>query len=121
MGILSGDNEEFSDLVELLTVDDHFRLAAPTGLVVRPDFPLPDGWKARVEPVVIVTSDGRSRELMAHFLSAHFSIPNPAKAEMRWRLVVPSPEADKKAVPIGSKVMTSDALRAAIVAGQLSK
>ena len=88
--------------------------------MVRPDFALPTGWKVRAEPVVVVTPDGQSREMTAHLVASHFSIPDPAKADQRWRLVMSFPGEGKEAVPLGSKVLVSHSLRAAINQDQIA-
>jgi hypothetical protein len=98
------------DLVELLTVVDRFQLQS--GLVVAPDFSLPDGWKPHSATVVIVAPDGKSRKTTASLLSAHFRIPDPTvSADRRWRLVVSLPTMTKDEVPIGSKIMVPKALK----------
>jgi hypothetical protein len=106
-------------LAELLTVTDHFQLER-IGLVVVPDFVPPARWEARLEPVVIVTPDGQSREVTARLAVWHFNVPDPARADGRWRLVVSFPTAEKEQVPIGSKVMVSQRLKAAIAPGAIS-
>jgi hypothetical protein len=102
------------DLVELLTVSDHFQLQR-IGLVVVPDFSAPPGWKPRSETVMIVTPDGQSQEATARIEVWHAEIRDPAvPADRRWRLVVSFPEMTKERVPIGSRIMASQALRAAM-------
>jgi hypothetical protein len=99
------------DLVELLTVVERFQLNKR--LVVVPDFSVPDGWKNRSETVTIVLPDGRHRAATASFTVAHFQIPDPAtSSDERWRQVVSFPT--KEDVPIGSKVMVPQPLKAAI-------
>jgi hypothetical protein len=102
-------------LVELLTVSDHF--AMERGLVVTPDFAPPVGWKARSEPAVVVTPDGESREMTACLEVWHFEIRDPARADKRWRLVLLFPAAGNEDVPLGSKVMVSQQLKAAVDLG----
>jgi hypothetical protein len=106
-------------LVELLTVADHFQIER-FGLIVVPHFAVPGGWNPRLERVVIVTPDGESRELTARLTVAHLNISDPARANERWSLVVSFPAAGKHDVPIGSKVMVSQSLRAEIQAAQIS-
>jgi hypothetical protein len=105
------------DLVELLTVADHFQLANRSVVVV-PDFSLPNGWKARSETVTIVLPVGKCREAKASLKVGHVNIP-PAigDEDRRWRLVVSFPTLTKEDVPIGSKVMVAVSLRAAIQPG----
>jgi len=105
------------DLVELLTVEERFQLS--TGLVVVPDFSVPDGWKVRSEDVIVVLPDGKHREAKATLAVAHFRIPDPtASPDRRWRLVVTFPTMSKEDVPVGSKVMVPASLRAAIQPGR---
>jgi hypothetical protein len=101
------------DLVELLTLTDHFQLSS--GLVVVPDFSVPKGWKPRSETVTIVRPNGESREAKARLAVEHFLIRDPAvSVDRRWRLVVSFPTMTKEEVPIGSKVMVPQSLRASI-------
>jgi hypothetical protein len=101
------------DLVELLTVADRFQLSS--GLVLMPDFSVPKGWRPRSETVLIVKPNGESREARAWLAVAHFYIRDPAvSADRRWRLVVCLPTMTKEEVPIGSKVMVPQSLRASM-------
>ena len=106
-------------MVELLTVADHF-LLGNRGLLVVPDFSVPDGWKVRSETVTIVLPDGRRREAKASLTVTHVNVPHvniadeAAWADRRWRLMVSFPALTKEDVPIGSRVMVSAPLRAAI-------
>jgi|SRR6476661_3585614 hypothetical protein len=101
------------DLVELLTVADRFQLSS--SLVLVPDFSVPKGWKPRSETVVIVKPNGESREATACLAVTHFNIRDPAvSAERRWRLVMSLPTMTKDEVPIGSKIMAPQSLRASM-------
>jgi len=101
------------ELVELLTVAEHFQLN--NGLVVVPDFSVPDGWRNRSENVTIVLPDGKRRTVKASLAAVHFRIPDPAASlDKRWRLMVSFPTMTKETVPIGSKVMVPVSLRSAI-------
>jgi hypothetical protein len=101
------------DLVELLTVADRFQLSS--GLVLVSDFSVPKGWKPRSETVVIVKPNGESREATACLAVTHFLIRDPAAStDRQWRLVVSLPMMTKEEVPIGSKVMVSQSLRASM-------
>jgi hypothetical protein len=101
------------DLVELLTVTDRFELSS--GLVVVPDFSLPDGWKVRSETVTLLMSDGTHCEATAQLVITHFNIRDPAvPQDRRWRLVVSFPALKKGDLPIGTKVMVPRSLREAI-------
>ena len=51
----------------------------------------------------------------------HFYLSDPKRADERWKLVVVFPGARKEDVPIGSKVMVSQQLKAAIDPEQISK
>ena len=102
------------DLVELLTVSDHFQLQR-IGLVVAPDFSAPPGWKPRSETVTVLTPDGQSQEAMVRIEVWHAEIRDPSvPADRRWRLVVSFPEMTKERVPVGSRIMASQALRSAM-------
>src|SRR5262245_60891245 len=91
------------DLVELLTVAERFQLH--DGLVVVPDFSVPDGWKNRSETVTIELPDRKPRAAKASLAVAHFRIPDPAASSDKcWRVVVSLPAMTKEDVPIGSKV-----------------
>ena len=94
------------DLVELLTVTEHF-LLQDRGVVVVPDFAVPaGGWKNCSQTVIIMTPDGRSLDATARLEVWHFNIRDPAvPMEKRWRLVVSFPTLTKQDVPIGCKVM----------------
>jgi hypothetical protein len=108
-----GTYRPIEDLVELLTVAERFQLNY--GLVVVPDFSVPDGWKNRSETVTIVLPDGKHRVARASLAVAHFRIPDSAaSSDKRWRLVVSFPTMTEEDVPIGSKVMVPLSLRAAI-------
>ena len=99
-----------ADLVELLTVADRFQLKS--GLVVVPDFSLPNGWTPRSTTVVIVTPDGESRKATASLLATHFRITDPTvSADRRWRLVVSLPTMTADEVPTGTKIMVPKALK----------
>ena len=101
------------ELVELLTVAEHFQLNS--GLVVVPDFSVPDGWRNRSDNVTIALPDGKRRAAKASLAAVHFRIPDPAASlDKRWRLVVSFPTMTKELVPIGSKVMVPVSLRSAI-------
>lgn len=100
------------DLVELLTVKDHFALSG-RGLVVIPDFPLPNGqWKGLSAQVVVVRPDGSELKVNAQIEPSHFNIRDPdVSAAKRWRVVVSLQGVTKDGVPIGSRLMVSRELR----------
>jgi hypothetical protein len=108
-----GTYRPIEDLVELLTVAERFQLN--NGLVVVPDFSVPDGWKNRSDRVVLVLPDGKHCAARASLAVAHFRIPeSAASSDKRWRLVVSFPTMTKDDVPIGTKIMVPISLRAAI-------
>src|SRR5690349_15850688 len=85
--LTSNAKNRMDDLVELLTVADHFQLEY-VGLVVVPHLAPPDRWKADLQSVVIATPECRSLEATARLELWHFKIPDPARADERWRLVL---------------------------------
>jgi hypothetical protein len=100
--------------VELLTVQDHFDMTG-RGLVLLPDFDVPDGWRDRSDTVIVVTPDGERQEFLAHFSIVHFNISDPnVDSKGRWRVSVSLPTASKSTVPIGSKVLCESRLKAAL-------
>ena len=103
---------------ELLTVESCFQIET-VGLVVIPDFPVPNGkWKDFSETIEVVTSNGDHFELSARFYLTHFNISDPnAFADDRWRIVVLLPEGKKEEVQIGSKIFVSHEAREAVLAG----
>src|SRR5262245_36148282 len=102
------------NLVELLTVEDSF-LIKGRGVVVVPDFSVPDGWKNRTEMVVVEKPDGRRYDTTANLNMAHFNISDPgAPIDKRWRVVVTLPELKKEEIPIGSRIFVSETIRNAV-------
>jgi hypothetical protein len=100
--------------VELLTVQDHFDMIG-RGLVLLPNFAVPDGWRAQSDTVVVVTPAGEQREFLAHFSIVHLNIIDPSvDNKERWRVSVSLPTASKRTVPIGSKVLCESQLKAAL-------
>lgn len=108
--------EQSVHLVELLTVADHFQLQHHD-VVVLPDFmPPAGGWKTCSQTVSVVTPDGQRREATARLAVWHFNIRDPeASMEKRWRLVVSFPGMSKEDLPIGSKIMVPQLLKAAML------
>jgi hypothetical protein len=102
--------------VELLLVDDCFGIEG-WGLVVRPDFSVPNGrWANRSETVKIETPDGGSFEAKADFNLSHINIADPAAPlDRRWRVIVALPGRTKKELPIGSRIWCSREIRDAIM------
>ncbi|HEX4950384.1 MAG TPA: hypothetical protein VFZ34_27210 [Blastocatellia bacterium] len=100
--------------VELLTVHDHFDMMG-SGLVLLPDFAVPDGWRARSDTVVVITPDGEQREFLAHFRIVHLKINDPkVDCQTRWRGSVSLLTASNRTVPIGSRVLCESQLKAAL-------
>jgi hypothetical protein len=100
---------------ELLRVDDSFHIHGH-GLVVRPDFSVPNGWKNQVETVVVEKPDGQQYESVAQFNVTHFNLSFPVtdprgSIDRRWRVIVMLPKATKADLPIGSKIFVSRELR----------
>jgi hypothetical protein len=90
----------------LLTVADQFQLTG-IGLVVMPDFSVPEGWANIEETVLVETPNGRL-ELLAQFQQTHFKILDvTAPLDRRWRVVLCFPTATKEQVSVGSVVYAS--------------
>jgi hypothetical protein len=101
--------------VELLTVEDSFQISG-RGVVVIPDFSVPDGWKNRTETITVARPDGRQFEATAQFSMSHFHIPDQqVSIDRRWRVVVLLPQRTKEEVPAGSRIMVSPDTRDAIL------
>lgn len=101
--------------VELLTVEDSFQISG-RGVVVVPDFPLPEGWEDRRGMIVVVTPDGRQYDATARFSRSHFEIRDPnVAADKRWRVVVLLPDGKKEDLPVGSRILVSREVRDALV------
>jgi hypothetical protein len=107
------------DRVELLTVEDCFQIEG-FGLVLRPDFSVPNGrWAEVTEPVIVVRPDGEKFETAARFGLSHFRISDPAVSiDRRWRVVLSFPNAAKDLVPVGSKILVSHEMRDALLGTQ---
>ena len=104
-----------SDNELLLTVVDRFQIE-PLGLVLAPDFPVPDGrWSEQTHPVIVEAPDGRRFETKARLGLSHFNIRDPeVPMDRRWRVTVTMPEARKGQVPIGSRVFAEASVVAAL-------
>lgn len=63
------------DRVELLTVADTFWIARNEVqvLVLRPDFSVPEWWKNRTEPVVVLRPDGEQVDAIAEMSMSHLT------------------------------------------------
>ena len=101
--------------MELLTVEDCF-LIEGRGVVVIPDFPVPEGWKDRTETVTVTRPDGQQHEATAQFSMSHFRPLDPkAPIDKRWRVVVLLLNAKKEELPAGSKISVSREVRDSIL------
>lgn len=94
--------------VELLTVEDCFEIG-DLGVVLRPDFSVPNGrWSARTDTVTVVRPDGQRFETTAEFNLTHSNISDPSVSiDRRWRVVVSLPGHRKGQLPVGTKVFVS--------------
>ena len=101
--------------VELLTIEDRFAIEG-RGVVIVPDFSVPDGWKDRTDAVVVMKPDGQQQEAEAQFSMSHF-VPLDRKAPLdkRWRIVVLLLGGKKEDLPVGSKILVSQEVRDAIL------
>jgi hypothetical protein len=103
------------DAVELLTVEDSFQITE-RGVVVVPDFEVPNGWKNRTETVVVVRPDGQRHEVTGEFSMSHFKPLDPkAPIDKRWRIELMLRDYMKNELPIGSKILVSHQTREAIL------
>ncbi|MRV70220.1 hypothetical protein GJ700_00600 [Duganella sp. FT92W] len=98
----------------MLTVTDQFQLSG-IGLVVMPDFSVPERW-ANVEETVLIETPGGRRELLAQFRQTHFRILDvTAPLDRRWRVVLCFPTGTKEQVPVGSVVYVSHKTKNALL------
>jgi hypothetical protein len=104
-----------SDIDLLLTVVDRFQIEH-LGLVLAPDFSVPDGrWCEQTHPVIVEVPDGRRFETHARLGLSHFNIRDPeVSMDRRWRVTVTLPEACKEQIPIGSRVLAEASLVATL-------
>jgi hypothetical protein len=101
--------------VELLTVEDRF-LIEGRGVIVIPDFPVPNGWKNRAETIAVVTPEGQQYEAAAQFSMSHFKPIDPkVPIEKRWRIIVLLLDTKKEELPVGSKILVSQEAKDAIL------
>jgi hypothetical protein len=101
-------------LVELLTIEDSFQIGR--GVIVIPDFSLPNGWKNRTEVVVVRKPNGQQYEATAQFSMTHFNISDPdVSIDKRWRVVVQFPDGKKDELPTGTKILVSEQVKNAII------
>jgi hypothetical protein len=101
--------------VELLTVEDCF-LIEGRGVVIIPEFSVPDGWKNRKETVAVTRPDGQQYDATAQFSMSHFRLLDPkAPMDKRWRVVVLLLGGKREDLPVGSKILVSQEIRDAIL------
>ncbi len=101
--------------VELLTVEDSFQISG-RGVVVVPDFSVPDGWKNRTATVVVEKPDGQQYDATAQFSISHFNIADPkVSIDMRWRVTVLLQDWNEEDLPAGSRIIVSREIRDAIL------
>jgi hypothetical protein len=98
--------------VELLTIKDCF-LIEGRGVVVIPDFSVPDGWKDRTDTVAVTKPDGQQYQATAQFNMSHFRMLDPKASG--WRVVMLLPNGKKEDLPVGSKILVSQEIRDAIL------
>lgn len=104
--------------VELLIVEDCFSIRE-RGIVLIPDFPVPDGWQDRIETVTVVKPGGERYETSARLDLTHFNIADPeVPFGRRWRVVVILPDRAQADVPTGSAILGSPDLRTALLGGE---
>lgn len=101
------------ELSELLIVQDHFMIEG-RGLLLLPDFPLPEFWENRQEKVIVKVEHRPDLEAMASFEATHFHITPPAPLVYRWRLVIVFAESHKADIPIGAKLFVTEELKSKI-------
>src|SRR5438093_13285206 len=99
------------DRVELLTVEAAFHING-RGIVIIPDFSVPNGWKNRTERIVVAKPDGHQIETTAQFNMSHFNIPDAkVPLDKRWRVVVLLPACEQEALPVGSRILVCPVVR----------
>jgi hypothetical protein len=103
--------------VELFVVEDTFQIQGQ-GLVVTPDFSVPDrAWKDGARQVRIVKPDGEQFDADARFYTWHFNIRDPeVPVDRRLRVVVSFPALTKDQLPVGSRIL-GDAETGALLKG----
>ncbi|HVU87821.1 MAG TPA: hypothetical protein VHD36_10910 [Pirellulales bacterium] len=103
------------DRVELCSVTNAFEIHG-RGLVLVPDFSVPDGWKDREEVVVLEHPEGNRIESRAIFNLTHFNISDPTiPLDRRWRVVLLLPDLKKRDAPAGTKIFVSAEIRNVLI------
>jgi hypothetical protein len=100
--------------VELLTVKDSIQISG-RGVVVIPDFSVPDGWQNRTDSVTVAKPDGHQFEAKAQFSMSHANVSgSQISIDKRWRVVLILLDRTKDELPAGSRILVSPELRDAI-------
>ena len=103
------------DHVELLTVENSFEISG-RGIVLIPDFAVPERWNDRVDSVILAIPGGQKIATKARFNLSHFSLSDAnASVNERWRVVVLLLDVRKEQVAIGSKLLVPCEVRRAIL------
>jgi len=115
-------------LVELFTVEDAILLGGkkgPSMLMLWPTFPKPQGWRHSVhtpEPVLIIRPDGQQTHATAHiglsYPQQYSSRKQVVSVDTDLRITVWFSDLSEQDVPVGSKIMSSQELRDAIVSNR---
>jgi hypothetical protein len=101
--------------IELLTVADCF-LIEGRGVVVIPDFSVPEGWKDRTDCVAVVKPNGQQYETTAQFSMSHYRLLDPnASIDNRWRVVAMLLNQNREDLPVGSKILVSPEVKDAVL------
>ena len=101
--------------VELLTVEDCIPIKG-RGVIVNPDFSVPEGWKNRTDRIMVTKPDGKQYEATAQFNMAHLLVRDPeASIDERWRVVIQVLNIKKKDLPAGSKISVSQETKDALL------
>lgn len=97
-----------SEAEHLMTITDRFQIEH-LGLVLAPDFSVPDGkWSDQTHRITLESPDGHRFEVDAVFGLSHFNIRDPdVSLDRRWRVTVRMPESLKEQIPVGTKVFAS--------------
>lgn len=93
--------------VELLTIEYSF-LAPNFGLILSPDFNVPNDWSNFTSEALVVLPNGTEILTTAKFSMMHILIKDPSvPIEKRWRVGVSLPLLAKRDVADGSRVLVS--------------
>ena len=110
---MEADDEDHADL---LVVKDSFAIIG-RGLVVVPDFSVPDASIPLSHTALVKTPDGRSFEADLHLVSTRFRIADlSVPVDARFRIMPTFPHLTKADLPVGSRILV-DAGTAYILKG----